>query len=163
MSNIRKAKLADALTISEISVKTWKNAYTGLLPQELLKNRKVDEKRINSWKENISNPCYTVLVYEKNKICGYLWAGKKRDDISVPYEVYAIYVSPEYQRLGIGQALLKEYKKIISNQPFYLYMLKGNASASAFYKKMGGKENISYNRKLSVGEYNIEEEIYIFE
>lgn len=163
MGNIRKAKVDDALVISEISVDTWKKAYNGLLPQELLAGRKVDAKRINSWKENIANADYTVLVYENEKVCGYLWAGKKRDEIDVPYEIYAIYVTPEYQRSGIGQALINEYKKQINNQPFYLFMLKGNASASAFYKKMGGKENKLYNRKLAVGEYNIEEEIYIFE
>ena len=90
-------------------------------------------------------------------------AGKKRDKIDIPYEIYAIYVSPQYQRLGIGQALINEYKKLINNQPFYLYMLKGNAPASAFYKQMGGKENVHYNKKISVNEYIIEEEIYIFE
>lgn len=163
MNNIRKANVDDALVITEISIDTWKKAYEGLLPQELLTNRKVDEKRINSWKENITNSDYTVLVYENETVCGYLWAGKKRDDIGVPYEVYAIYVNPKYQRAGIGQALINEYKKQINHKPFYLYMLKGNTSASAFYKKMGGKENKLYNRVLTVGEYRIEEEIYVFE
>ncbi len=139
MNNIRKANIDDALIITEISIETWKKAYAELLPQALLANRKVDEKRINSWKENILNSDYTVLVYENEKVCGYLWGGKKRDDINVPYEIYAIYVNPEYQRAGIGQALINEYKKQINNQPFYLYMLKGNVAASAFYKKMGGK------------------------
>lgn len=163
MNKIRKANIDDALIITKISIETWKKAYEGLLPQELLANRKVDEKRINSWKENILNPNYTVLVYEDEKVCGYLWGGKKRDNIDIPYEIYAIYVNPEYQRAGIGQALINEYKKQINNLPFYLYMLKGNVSASAFYKKMGGKENKLYNRELVVSNYNIEEEIYIFE
>lgn len=163
MSKIRRANDGDALVISEISVDTWKKAYEGLLPQELLASRIVDEKRINSWKETIANTDYTVLVYEDKKVFGYLWAGKKRDEIDVPYEIYAIYVSPERQNLGIGRALMAEYKKMINNKPFYLYMLKGNISASAFYKKMGGKENKLYNRELAVGEYRIEEEIYIFE
>lgn len=163
MNNIRKANIDDALIITEISIDTWKHAYEGLLPQELLANRKVNEKRINSWKENILNTDYTVLVYEDEKVCGYLWGGKKRDDMNIPYEIYAIYVKSDCQRSGIGQALISEYKKLINNQPFYLYMLKGNASASAFYKKMGGKENKLYNREISVGSYRIEEEIYIFE
>ena len=163
MGNIRRANTDDALILSEISVEMWKRAYEKLLPQQLLTDRKVDEKRINGWKENIANADYIVLVYEDKKVCGYLWAGKKRDDIDIPYEIYAIYVSSDYQKAGIGRALINEYKKIINNKPFYLYMLKGNVSAAAFYKKMGGKENILYNRKLSVGKYSIEEEIYIFE
>ena len=61
MGNIRKAKVDDALVISEISVDTWKKAYNGLLPQELLAGRKVDAKRINSWKENIANADYFYL------------------------------------------------------------------------------------------------------
>lgn len=163
MGNIRRANTDDALILSEISVEMWKRAYEKLLPQQLLTDRKVDEKRINGWKENIANADYIVLVYEDKKVCGYLWAGKKRDDIDIPYEIYAIYVSLDYQKAGIGRALINEYKKIINNKPFYLYMLKGNVLAAAFYKKMGGKENILYNRKLSVGKYSIEEEIYIFE
>lgn len=163
MNNIRKATINDASIIAEISINSWKSAYKGLLPPKLLLNRKADKKRITAWKDNIANSDYTVLVYEQNKVCGYLWAGKKRDKIDIPYEIYAIYVSPQYQRLGIGQALINEYKKLINNQPFYLYMLKGNVPASAFYKKMGGKENVYYNKKISVNEYTIEEEIYIFE
>ena len=93
MNNIRKANVDDALVITQISIDAWKKAYEGLLPQELLTNRKVDVKRINSWKENITNSDYTVLVYENETVCGYSWAGKKRDDIDVPYQVYVIYVN----------------------------------------------------------------------
>ena len=163
MNNIRKATINDASIIAEISIDSWKSAYKGLLPPKLLLNRKADKERITAWKDNIANSDYIVLVYEQDKVCGYLWAGKKRDKIDIPYEIYAIYVSPQYQRLGIGQALINEYKKLINNQPFYLYMLKGNAPASAFYKQMGGNENVSYNKKISINEYIIEEEIYIFE
>ena len=163
MNNIRKATINDALIIAEISISCWKSAYKGLLPPKLLLNRKADKKRINSWKENIANNNNTVLVYEQDTVCGYLWAGPKRDKIDIPYEIYALYVSPQYQRLGIGQDLINEYKKSINNKPFYLYMLKGNAPAAAFYKNIGGKENIRYNKKISIDGYIIEEEIYIFE
>jgi ribosomal protein S18 acetylase RimI-like enzyme len=163
MNHIRKANIDDALSITKISIDTWKKAYNGLLPQELIAGRQVDEQRVSRWKDNISNSDYTVLVYEDEIVRGYLWGGKKRDNINIPYEIYAIYVMPEYQRAGIGQALIKEYKKQIHNQTFYLYMLKGNTSAAAFYKKIGGKENKVYNRELPIGKYKIEEEIYIFE
>ncbi len=162
MNKVRRANINDALAISEININTWKNAYEKLLPKEFLENRNVDEKRINSWKENIANINYIVLVYEDKKVFGYLWAGKKRDVIDIPYEIYAIYVSPESQRLGIGQTLINEYKKVINNQPFYLYMLKGNLPASAFYKKIGGITNPLYDKTSSIGNKNIEEEIYIF-
>ena len=58
--------------------------------------------------------------------------------------------------------MFEEYKKIIKNSSFYLYMLKGNAKASAFYKKMGGHRDMEYDRILNVDNYEIEEIIYIF-
>ena len=36
MSNIRKAKVDDALIISQISVDTWKKTYEGILPNEYM-------------------------------------------------------------------------------------------------------------------------------
>jgi hypothetical protein len=94
MNHIRKANIDDALSITKISIDTWKKAYNGLLPQELIAGRQVDEQRVSRWKDNISNSDYTVLVYEDEIVRGYLWGGKKRDNINIPYEIYAIYVMP---------------------------------------------------------------------
>ena len=81
MNNIRKATINDASIIAEISIDSWKSAYKGLLPPKLLLNRKADKERITAWKDNIANSDYIVLVYEQDKVCGYLWAGKKREKI----------------------------------------------------------------------------------
>lgn len=164
MNNVRYAIVEDAQSIAQISVAAWKKAYKGLLPTELLASREVDEKRINGWKKKIEDKSFIVLVYEDcEEIKGYLWAGSKRDNIPYDNELYAIYVAPFFQKQGIGSSLFGEYKKIIKASSFYLYMLKGNDSASAFYKKMGGHRDTKYDRILNDNNHEIKEIIYIFE
>jgi ribosomal protein S18 acetylase RimI-like enzyme len=164
MTNIRKSDIDDALIISQINFDAWNHAYKDIIPPEILEERKIDQNKINNWKQNITNKDYTVIVGEKDSVvCGYLWAGQKRNDVDdIPYEIYSIYVDPNQQRKGIGKALINEYKRIIHNEPFYLYMLKGNAPASSFYKKNGGVENPIYDRTISMNGYEIEEVMYTF-
>ena len=56
---IRRAEVKDARAIAQISVDTWKDAYKGLIDDAILEGRKVDDKRILSWAENIQNPNFT--------------------------------------------------------------------------------------------------------
>lgn len=159
---IRKAKIYDARAIAQISVDTWKDAYKGLIANSILENRKVDNKRISSWLENIQNPDFTVLVCEDNEILGYLWAGPARDEYGLKNEIYALYVKTSAQRCGIGSELIKKYKQLIQNESFYLYMIKNNKKASSFYKVSGGSICEKYNRKINDQNQIIEEICYIF-
>ena len=100
---IRKAEVKDATSIAQISVETWKDTYKGLIDETILYNRKVDDKRISGWVENIKNPDFTILVYEDKEILGYLWAGPARDKQEIKNELYAIYIKISAQRKGIGK------------------------------------------------------------
>ena len=159
---IRKAEVRDAGAIAQISVDTWKDAYKGLIDDAILEGRKVDDKRISSWSENIQNPDFTVLVCEDNEILGYLWAGPARDEYGVKNEVYALYVKTSSQRCGIGSELIKEYKQRIRNESFYLYMIKGNKKASSFYEAFGGCVCEKHNRRLEIPNQTIDEICFVF-
>ena len=160
---IRKAEVKDATFIAQISVDTWKDTYKGLIDENILNGRKVDDKRISWVVENIKNPDFTILVYEDKEILGYLWAGPTRDKQEIKNELYAIYVKKSAQRKGIGSKLIEEYKQIINNETFYLYMLKNNVIASTFYDKAGGVVCEKYNRQLDLKNQVIEEVCYVFE
>jgi len=161
MSFIRKADINDARQIAELNVRTWNDAYKGLIPQDLLDARRVDDKRIADWQKTIQNGNLITLVYDDGQIQGYLCAGPHRDDIGIACELYAIYVKTDNQKKGIGSLLFDEYRRLINNQPFYLYMLTGNP-ASSFYQKMGGKPLPKHNRILDINSHKIDEEIYVF-
>ena len=83
---VRKALPEDAEVITNINVETWKAAYKGLMDDDILDNRKADDKRIAHWKEVIENPSLLVLVCEDKEILGYLCAGKARDDYGIKNE-----------------------------------------------------------------------------
>lgn len=159
---IRRAKPQDARAITEINVSTWKDTYKGLLDDAILEARKVDEKRIAGWLSRIEDPSFIVLIYEDENILGYLWAGPARDKQCIKNEVYALYVQAKAQRRGVGSGLLKEYKKMIKDDSFYLYALKSNKKADEFYKKMGGVPCLEATRKIEEKNHIIEEICYIF-
>jgi len=159
---IRKAEAKDARAIAQISVDTWKDAYKGLIDNAVLESRKVDDKRILSWVDNINNPDFIVLVCEDKEILGYLWGGPARDEYGLKNEIYALYVKTSSQRRGIGSELIKEYKQRIKNESFYLYMIKNNKKASSFYEASGGSICEKHNRKLEIPNQTIEEICYIF-
>ena len=160
---IRRARPEDALIIAQINVETWQDAYKGLIDDDILKTRKVDEKRISGWLKNIENPNCVVLVCEDGGLKGYLSAGAARDDFGIEHEIYALYVKPSAQRKGVGTELIKGYRKTIKNESFYLYMLKNNFKAARFYEKNGGVICEKFNRTLNVDNQTIDEVCWVFE
>ena len=62
---VRKVVLKDAEMITNINVETWKAAYKGLMDDDILDNRKADDKRTAHWKEVIENPALIVLFFNK--------------------------------------------------------------------------------------------------
>jgi [ribosomal protein S18]-alanine N-acetyltransferase len=73
---------------------------------------------------------------EANTICGFILWREIRDEA----EILTIVVSPNWQRKGIGSALLKELftqlsKNRISN--LFIEVAEDNESAQLFYKKNG--------------------------
>ena len=61
---IRKATLADALGIAIVSVYTWKTAYSGLLPEEMLDKRLADLPKMAENMKDL-NRIKVVLVEKK--------------------------------------------------------------------------------------------------
>jgi GNAT superfamily N-acetyltransferase len=82
------------------------------------------------------------LAERDGRAVGFVSSGPPRDeDVPLPSaEVYAIYVSPEAWRRGIGRSLLDRaiacWRERGATQ-LALWVLEGNAPARAFYEAMG--------------------------
>ena len=161
---IRQAQIKDAFYIAQINITTWKQAYASLLPHTFLKNRNLTDERIQKLEQQIQTKQHIMLVAEiKDQVIGYLIGGPARDkDFPFTYELYAFYVLPQYQHQHIGQALFDEFNHQIKHQPFYAYMLKGNAPAQNFYLRNGGIELSFYERPLPSKELNTTEVLFAF-
>lgn len=165
---VRFAKSGDEQEITRINVETWHSAYQGIIPAELLAEKRIDERRISNWKKTIEEAetiGIRVWVAEDDcgKIQGYLCGGKSRDDISgYDYEIYALYVHPDSQGKGIGKMLADAFREFVGYKPFYLFMAKGNKVAETFYKRLGGVKNQELSRCLQISGCVLEEECFNF-
>lgn len=143
---VRRAQWEDAARISEIHVRSWQNAYRGLIPQDYLDG--LDPAvGVARWAEALgeTDPArgsVLVVVDEAGRVAGFASAGQSRDkdaDADVG-EVRAIYLSPEDWGQGHGRTLMVatlECLAAIAYTDVTLWVLDSNARARRFYEAAG--------------------------
>jgi len=141
---IRPAIPSDSEGIAKVHTRSWQNAYRGILPNEWLEALKWQDRK-ERWDRQLppqdSRAIY-VATNSLDEIVGFASVGPERDedlDANEFFELYAIYLSPDFWRVGIGSALLSEVLKKISPQFRYLtlWVLKENLQGRAFYERHG--------------------------
>lgn len=139
---LRDAETSDAPALARISVDGWQQAYAGLLPQSYLDALDVDA-RMRGWLEVLETTPMRPLVAEvAGVVAGFASFGPSRDDdadATTTAEIYAIYVSPDRWRRGIGRDLLIASMAhcAAAFDTCTLWVLTGNESARAFYAAHG--------------------------
>ena len=113
--------------------KSWHETYTGLMPDDYLKNITLEKciKMAHKWPQN------TFLLKVNHKTVGFSCIGKSSDTKDAN-EVIAIYLLKEYHGQKLGYALLNEtVSRFSDNAKIVLWVLKGNDKAIDFYKRFG--------------------------
>ena len=109
--NIRTAKIGDAGTIAEIHVRSWQQAYAGIVSQEHLDGLSIEQRR-DQWRHNLSERkgFRTYAAEVDGTVVGFVSVGDSRDDDAPPNtaQVTAIYLCPDRWRHGVGRALWKK-------------------------------------------------------
>ncbi len=136
---IRQALLEDAAAIASIHIRAWQIAYAGIVPADFLTGMSL-EKRTGFWTEELAGKHSKVIAaVENSEVVGWASGGESRDaDTKGESEVYAIYVSPDYWKRGIGRQLMMKIEEELS--PFLgvtLWVLERNQSAIGFYLRLG--------------------------
>jgi ribosomal protein S18 acetylase RimI-like enzyme len=140
---IRYATVEDAPAIAAIHVQAWQTAYAGIVPTDYLAGLSVQDKT-EFWEQQLAVNLGAVLVSVRNgKLVGWASGGACRDaDGKGGFEIYAIYVAPDYWRRGIGRELMKEVEDALSPcSGITLWVLRENQSAIGFYRKLGYKSD----------------------
>jgi ribosomal protein S18 acetylase RimI-like enzyme len=138
---VRPAVLQDAHAIAAVHVATWRDAYAGLLPDDLLEGLNVDE-RAKTWRGRLAAlPAgLFVFVFELDAdVLGFVSGGPQRDG-GAAGEVFAIYVDPGSQGRGAGRQLLQAAVDCLTRAGFTearLWVLAGNHRARGFYESQG--------------------------
>mgnify|MGYP001027130728 FL=1 len=117
----------------------WREAYTGLMPEAILKAHTLERCR-ESAQWGSSDDTFVALDREDgDQVVGFATLCRSaRDFVSVPEagEIAALYVLQEYQGLGLGRQLLEHCLAWIP-RPRALFVLEGNEKAIRFYEHMG--------------------------
>ena len=122
---------------------TWREAYDDLLPAEFQETMTLDRCRFFSQKY----PENTFIAIDGMKVVGFISYGNFRDETIQAGEIISLYVLKDYYGKGIAQKLMKEALTTLEQfSEIFLWVLKENKRAIAFYQKMGftvdGQEKI---------------------
>jgi GNAT superfamily N-acetyltransferase len=134
--SIRQAVTADAESLAHLHLDVWDDAYTGLMPQGILDDRreKVDE-RVARWQEILAGARPIWIAEDTEGLVGFASTGPARDnDMDDTLELYSLYVRESYWGTGVGYAL---FELAVADRAAYLWVLAANERAIAFYERQG--------------------------
>jgi GNAT superfamily N-acetyltransferase len=140
---IRPAKLADAPSIAQVNVESWRTTYKGIMPDELLANQSV-ERRETMWSGVLSNPdsrTFLFVAEVDGQVIGFAAAGPERTEHPIyKGELYAIYLLADHQGRGIGRALAKAvvHRLLEKGYDTMLIWVAFQNPATHFYEALGG-------------------------
>ncbi|MBI4624550.1 MAG: GNAT family N-acetyltransferase [Verrucomicrobia bacterium] len=136
----RAATVADAVAMAEVHVASWRAAYKGILPDNLLDGLSIESRR-QMWRSCMEEKkcrCFVWLI--DGEVAAFAAIGPARDDDlrdSNALELYAIHFRPGWCGLGLGTIFWQEIEKEIEGNTVVLWVLEQNARARRFYGKNG--------------------------
>jgi ribosomal protein S18 acetylase RimI-like enzyme len=131
-------------------VASWRETYTGLLPDKILSSLSV-ESRAAAWSKILLEPATerSTVIYlaeHQGTIIGFGSCSAQRTDTlkaqGYDGEVSALYVLREFQKRKIGTRLLRAMSADLVRRGFSaasLWVLRENLRARHFYEHLGGK------------------------
>ena len=122
---------------------TWREAYDDLLPADFQETMTLEKCRFFSQKY----PENTLIAMNGKKVVGFISYGNYRDETIQAGEIIALYVLKDYYGKGVSKQLMHAaFVALDQFSEIYLWVLKENKRAIAFYQKMGftfdGQEKI---------------------
>ena len=119
---------------SRVHWQTWREAYDDLLPAEFQETITLERCRFFSQKYTEN----TLIAIDGMKVVGFISYGNFRDETIQAGEIMALYILKDYYGKGIAQKLVKAALNALDHfSEIFLWVLKDNKRAIAFYQKMG--------------------------
>lgn len=140
---IREAQAGDAAGIARVHVDSWRETYAGVLHERYF-SQDAFERRAAFWERYLAlepRPGRLAVAVDGATIVGFANSGASVGPdvehgfpVARPLSLFCIYVLARAHGTGTGQALLDA---ILGRDPAQLWVLRGNARASAFYQRNG--------------------------
>ena len=167
MTTVRRARLEDAHAIASVWAESWRDAYRGIVPDTYLDSinveRWADRQRRYMGEPNGAAAAFVAEV--DGCIAGWTSSGLNRDP-SLPFagELYTLYISPDYQRRGIGRRLMgvaANHLVEAGMASMLLWVLADNWNARRFYEAAGGR--VAGEQHVTIGGAPLREVAYGWE
>ena len=140
------ASIADAAVIAAVHVASWRAAYRGLLPDELLDGLEPGY-RTRRWSRVLGelDPARAVFVLlAEGEIVGFASVGPRRGGPADEGELRSLYLHPDRWGQRLGHRLHGEALAWLGERGFgsaTLWVLVGNQQALDFYRREGWRED----------------------
>lgn len=139
--SIRRARAADAASLSAIFDDAWREAYQGVIPGIALE-RFLARRGPETWRGMIGGGRGFAVIAFGERIAGYAAYGRARDRaMRADGEIDELYIAPEFQGLGLGTRLFRAVRNDLIDRGFTrigVWALADNARACGFYEGLGG-------------------------
>ena len=143
MIRLRPGAYEDAAALARVHVATWRDAYAGILPTDMLVSMSED-RQTRYWRAALmrrrANEAITVATVDE-ALVGFGTCGPARgSDATRTGEVQMLYVAHDYQELGLGRALLRALFAALRRHRMehaIIWVVAQNP-ARFFYEAMGG-------------------------
>jgi GNAT superfamily N-acetyltransferase len=138
--SVRPAELSDVPGLARVHVKSWRETYRGLLPDETLDDPGAIEKRERFWAAALTDERYAknriATAVLDGAVVGAAMAGPPLDrDATWSNQLYVLYIYATVHGHGSGEALLDAV--LDPDAPAALWVADPNPRAQAFYRKHG--------------------------
>jgi GNAT superfamily N-acetyltransferase len=143
MIRLRPGAVEDAADIAQVHVETWRDAYAGILPTDMLVGMSVS-RQTAYWRTALlrrrKHESISVALVD-GAVVGFGTCGPARGPVVGPTgEVQMLYVAQDYQELGLGRALLRVLFASLRRHGMaraVIWVVAQNP-ARYFYEAMGG-------------------------
>ncbi len=140
---IRTAQVSDAAGIAAVHVRSWQEAYTGIVPDEYLAGLD-PTMRTPVWADNLrrgpDDHVFTWVAESGGRIVGFATLGPGRDEDvrRGDREIYSIYLDPGQWGQGVARDLMRTLvSEAGPSTRILLWVLAENERAQHFYRRNG--------------------------
>jgi len=140
---LRVATAADAEALGRIHVESWKVAYRGIMPDDVIARTDL-AFRTRLWTDRLATREWPVFVIETGgelvAFCHMVPSPDPGDDPKTVGHITSIHVLPQLRGRGHGRALLDRAFAEFRRRGYAevtLWVLERNASARHFYEGLG--------------------------
>ena len=154
---VRQASPADARAIAGVGVRSWREGFRGLVPEEIDPERAWTPYGMAERLETEEERSTTTLVAEDGaQVVGFLIHGPTRDSgaPSRTGEIWVLYVDPDHWRRGVGRDLVATAIAELTAAGFEtatVWTLGESARNVAFYEALGFRRDGATQRREAFG------------